>query len=143
MKTDDKLPPAILPEVRDAHIDSGYIYTKIHHLPPTTHNPSSLAGARQNLRHIAKCMGLRGFVETDKEQRNNVVLYEDGGSYAPTNKVIDETFWDNVCNRSFDTKVDFISHWLDHHSCIVILACFQSWLWSQIWLAVKLQWGYG
>ena len=115
MKNDNRLPPPLNQEERDSHIESGYINTAIHHLPPTSQNPSSLAGARENLRHVARCMGLRGFVAAEKEQRNNVVMYEDGGSYAPTNKVIDETFYDNLCRRSFDSKEEFISHWLECH----------------------------
>ena len=102
-------------EERDSHIESGFINANVHHLPSVKSNPSSLQGARDNLQHIAVCSGLRGFVEEGKVQRNNVLLYEDGGGYAPTYKTIVNSYWDSICKQAFDSKEDFIDHWLKHH----------------------------
>ena len=100
---------------RDDHIPSGFIESQTHHLPPTPNNPSSLDGAKQNLRHIAKHLGLKGFVENDKVRRNNVILYEDGGGWSPTFKVINNTYIDPSCQIVFETKTAFLEHWFTVH----------------------------
>ena len=105
---------------RDEHIELGYLQTKIHHLPPTGENPSSNQGARDNLRHIGVCMGVRGFVSEEKVQRNNVILYEDGGGYSPTSKAINETFIDPICKMTFNSKTEFLDHWTESHDAFGI-----------------------
>ena len=102
-------------EERDMHIESGFINANVRHLPSVKSNPSSLQGARDNLQHIAVCSGLRGFVDEDKVQRHNLCMYEDGGGYAPTFKTIVNSYWDNICKQAFDSKEEFIDHWLKCH----------------------------
>ena len=103
-------------QTRDDHIESGQIHASIHHLPPTQSNPSSHQGARDNLRHLAVCMGLRKFVPPDQVQRNHVIFYEDGGGWSPTYKAINETFSDPLCKKSFNSKHDFLEHWREYHN---------------------------
>ena len=100
---------------QEAHIENGTVDCKIHHLPPTTSNPSALDGAKENMRHLARLLGLRGFVPPEKEQRNNLIFFEDGGGYIPSKKAIENTFVDPACSQCFDSKETFLEHFLSCH----------------------------
>ena len=61
---------------RDTHIPSASSRTKeILHLAPTCNNPSSLKGALEGLRHVAKSACLRDFVPLKEVQREWMVNY--------------------------------------------------------------------
>ena len=102
-------------EDRDLHIPSGMVPGEIHHLPPTSFNPGSLDGAKQNLRHFAKIMGMPRFVPKSEEKRCNLIVVEDGGGFAPTHKVICSSYLDPHCQLEFDSKQSFLEHWFQAH----------------------------
>ena len=91
------------------------------------HNPSALQGAKANMRHLGQVLGLRGFVPAGKEQRNNIVLYEDGGGYIPTKKAIDNSYIDPFCQTTYDCKQEFLAHFFESHPDVPIpdLSAFQ------------------
>jgi hypothetical protein len=90
------------------------------HLPPLASNPGSNEGAKSNLRHLGQIMGLRQFVPPSEVQRNNLIIYEDGGGFIPTLKAIENCFLDPFCSIKFDDKNQFMSHLISEHGDVSI-----------------------